>query len=82
MIFHIKVGPWRNSQGYMSQSSNVKRDDFNTSFSCHNFENNDAITTGDDSNLSLAAGLFIAIAILVVIVVIVVLVYFISIIGE
>ena len=82
MIFHFKVGPWRKSQGYMSHYSDGKRDDFNSSFSCHNFEHNDTTKTEDDSNLSLAAGLFIAIAILVVIVVIVVLVYFISIIGE
>ena len=66
----------------MSHSSDAKGDNFNSSFSCHNVENNETTKTEDDSNLTLAAGLFIAIAILVVIVVIVVLVYFISIIGE
>ena len=80
--FIFKVGPWRKSQGYISHSGNAKRDDFNSSFSCNDIENNETIKTEDDSDLSLAAGLFIAIAILVVIVVIVVLVYFISIIGE
>ena len=82
MRSYFKVGPWRKSHGYISHSSNAKKGDFNTSFSCHNVEYNETTQIEDDSNLSLAAVLFIAIAILVVIVVIVVLVYFISIIGE
>ena len=45
-------------------------------------ETNEIKKTDEDTHLSLAAGLFIAIAILVVIVVIVVLVYFIAIIGK
>ena len=54
----------------------------NASFTCTNMETYETRNTDEDTNLSLAAGLFIAIAILVVVVVIVVLVYFISIIGK
>ena len=66
----------------MNYSDAKARDNLNRSFSCNTLVIYDSEDVADNKNLSLAAGLFIAIAILVVIVVIVVLVYFILVIGE
>ena len=66
----------------MSYSNTIEIGNSNASFTCTNMETNEPKQTDEDTNLSLAAGLFIAIAILVVIVVIVVLAYFIAIIGK
>ena len=66
----------------MSYSNTIEIRNPNATFTCTNMETNETKKTDEDTNLSLAAGLFIAIAILVVIVVIVVLVYFIAIIGR
>ena len=66
----------------MSYSKTIEIGNSNASFTCTDIETYETKKTDEDTNLSLAAGLFIAIAILVVIVVIVVLVYFIAIIGK